>query len=112
MRWFRNMIAILIISIAMYSAFLFLASGRGISVSNAEKWNLHEDYDKDGNPLIDIRDLVSAKKKFGENPDIHEATFLVELRKILLGIPLNEAEEPEQNEKLNEQGEIVLPVAP
>lgn len=96
MKHVRNWFVISLIGVVICSAFFFFASESEPSHSNAENWNLHEDYDKIGNPLIDIRDLVSAKKQFGESPDIKES-FLVELRNFLLRISLDGAEEPEKS---------------
>ncbi len=107
MNYIKNILVFLIVVMIICFSELFSVTGSQIFLQNPEKWNIHMDFEDDGvTPLIDVRDLICAKKESAKGSEICNANFLSNLRRILLGL------EPEENEKLNDNNEIVLPLAP
>lgn len=72
-------------------------------------YNVNGDMDTSGKSIIDIRDLVCAKKLAIQGNSTYNADFLTELTRILLGL----AELPNENgENMGGIGDIYLPEAP
>ena len=90
-----------IMSVLMVVVLLFSIS---LSVSAMSIYNVNGDTDIKGKEIIDIRDLVRAKKLSAQDPGTYNSVFLAKLVCILLGID----ELPEQNSG----GSIYLPEVP
>ena len=57
-----------------------------VSVNATSIYNVNGDTDNNGKEIIDIRDLVRAKKLSADNSGAYDADFFIKLRRILLGI--------------------------
>lgn len=81
----KRLVSVLMIVVLLFSITL--------SVSAMSIYNVNGDIDVDGKDIVDIRDLVHAKKLVAQNLGAYDSAFLVKLVRILLKID----ELPEQN---------------
>lgn len=96
----KRCITLLLALLLFFSIFL--------SVSAMSIYNVNGDIDNTGKDIVDIRDLVRAKKLSAEGLRPYDAVFFVNLKRILLGID----ELPQNSSNGGENSNIYLPIVP
>ena len=84
----------------------------GFSVLSASVYNVNGDVDSFGNDIIDVRDLVRAKKLSAEDPETYNSSFLVQLKRILIGLAEVPTDADQTSSNGSESGAIYLPEVP
>lgn len=79
-----------------------------LSVSAMSIYNVNGDIDNTGKDIVDIIDLVRAKKLSAEGLRQYDAVFFVNLKRILLEID----ELPQNSGDNSGNGNIYLPIVP